>query len=55
MKMKGTAKALMMYGVEWPESWFRDKNGREHYDNGRYAPTRCEHIPPYCYDRSKVK
>lgn len=25
---------------EWPESRFRDRRGREHYDNGRYAPMR---------------
>lgn len=25
---------------ESPESRFRDRRGREHYDNGRYAPTR---------------
>lgn len=44
-----------------PESRFRDSRGREHYDNGRYAPARSEydgysgvdygymgyHTPPY--------
>ena len=45
MKMSRTAKVLIMRDGEWPESRFRDKNGREHYDNGRYAPTRSEYIP----------
>ena len=32
----------MRYRMEYesPESRFRDRRGREHYDNGRYAPTR---------------
>lgn len=25
-------------GEYWPDSRFRDRRGREHYDNGRYAP-----------------
>lgn len=27
-----------VYGEEGPEYRFRDRRGREHYDNGRYAP-----------------
>ena len=30
-----------------PESRFRDRRGREHYDNGRYAPTRNMMDIPY--------
>lgn len=51
MKMSRTAKVLMMRDGEWPESRFRDNRGREHYDNGRYAPARSEYIPPYYHDR----
>lgn len=29
------------------ESKFRDRRGREHYDDGRYAPMRSEYIPAY--------
>lgn len=35
----------MTYGE--PESRFRDRRGREHYDNGRYAPMRSEYRPDY--------
>lgn len=30
-------------GWEWPESRFRDRRGREHYDDGRYAPMRNDY------------
>lgn len=30
-----------------PENRFRDRRGREHYDNGRYAPMRNEYRPNY--------
>lgn len=30
------------YGPSEPESRFRDRQGREHYDNGRFAPMRSE-------------
>ena len=30
----------------WIEGRFRDDRGREHYDNGRYAPMRNEYMPP---------
>lgn len=33
------------YGAYEPESRFRDRSGREHYDNGRFAPMRNEYIP----------
>ena len=44
--MKPTTKMLMMTKVKedkqktdnWPEDRYRDDRGREHYDNGRYAP-----------------
>lgn len=29
------------------ESKFRDRRGREHYDDGRYAPMRSEYMPAY--------
>ena len=51
MKMSRTAKVLMMRDGERPESRFRDNRGREHYDNGRYAPARSEYIPQYYHDR----
>ena len=54
MKMSRTAKVLMMRDGEWPESRFRDNRGREHYDNGRYAPTRSEYIPPYYQEPNQV-
>ena len=31
----------MRDGYSGPESRFRDRDGREHYDNGRYAPRKC--------------
>ena len=37
------------YGGE-PEGRFRDRRGREHYDNGRFAPMRSEGEPPYYGD-----
>ena len=51
-RMKRSTKMLMMaggnkrdqeynrgYRMEYgPEDKFRDRRGREHYDNGRYAP-----------------
>ena len=38
----GRIENEMRYRMEYesPESRFRDRRGREHYDNGRYAPTR---------------
>ena len=38
----GRMENEMRYRMEYesPESRFRDRRGREHYDNGRYAPTR---------------
>ena len=37
---------VRMGGYE-PESRFRDRRGREHYNNGRYAPMRSEYRPDY--------
>lgn len=36
-------------GMEWPDMRFRDRTGREHYDNGRFAPTNSVGYPytPY--------
>ena len=38
----GRMENEMRYRMEYesPESRFRDRRGREHYDNGRFAPTR---------------
>lgn len=33
------------YDGDYPESRFRDRRGREHYDNGRYAP-QSRYVPP---------
>ena len=45
-------------GGQEPESRFRDRRGREHYNNGRYAPRAggygpyaAEYIDPYARDR----
>lgn len=37
------------------DSRFRDRRGREHYDNGRFAPMRSEYSPEYRrdYDRQR--
>lgn len=34
-------------GYDEPESRFRDRRGREHYDNGRFAPMRSEYQRPF--------
>ena len=34
-------------GYDEPESRFRDRRGREHYDNGRFAPMRSEYRPDH--------
>ena len=47
----------MRDGYSGPESRFRDRDGREHYDNGRYAPMnqsgygypRSEYMEPYSH------
>ena len=45
-KMNRSTRMLLMRdstgGTYWPEDRFRDRRGREHYDNGRYAPVRNE-------------
>ena len=48
------------YGMNYPryenepEDRFRDRRGREHYDNGRYAPVRNAYIEPeYHYPDTK--
>jgi len=33
---------MRFYNGDMPESRFRDRRGREHYDNGRFAPMRNE-------------
>lgn len=45
----GRMENEMRYRMEYdsPESRFRDRRGREHYDNGRYAPTRNMMDIPY--------
>lgn len=35
---------------EYPENRFRDRKGRERYDDGRFAPMRSEWEPPYYGD-----
>lgn len=47
MKMSRTAKIMLMRDTPDVDSRFRDNRGREHYDNGRYAPARSEYMPPY--------
>lgn len=45
--MKPTTKMLMMNHVkererereDWPDDRYRDRHGREHYEDGRYAPS----------------
>lgn len=45
---RGARSEMDMGGYE-PESRFRDRRGREHYDNGRFAPMRSDYFPdgPY--------
>lgn len=46
---RGGARSEMEMGGYEPESRFRDRRGREHYDNGRFAPMRGSYAPegPY--------
>ena len=46
---RGGARSEMEMGGYEPESRFRDRRGREHYDNGRFAPMRSDYFPdgPY--------
>lgn len=49
--MNPTMKLLML--TREPEERFRDRRGREHYDNGRYAPVSeldAYHYPPPVYE-----
>lgn len=49
--MNPTMKLLML--TREPEERFRDRRGREHYDNGRYAPVSeldAHHYPPPVYE-----
>lgn len=49
-RMSKTARLMLMNNSrDTMESRFRDRRGREHYENGRYAPARSEYTPPY-YD-----
>lgn len=57
--MKKTTRMMMMNAGKDKKDWdreymdrgmesrFRDDRGREHYDNGRYAPMRSEYMAPY--------
>lgn len=59
--MKKTTRMMMMnagkdkrdWDREYPDEGFesrvRDDRGREHYDNGRYAPMRSEDMAPYSH------
>lgn len=47
-RMSRSARLMLMDNSRGDmENRFRDRRGREHYDNGRYAPARSEYIPPY--------
>lgn len=48
MSMSKATRYMLMRGRDNDvEDRFRDNRGREHYDNGRYAPARSEYMPPY--------
>lgn len=53
-RMNRTARLMLMNGGSGAENRFRDRRGREHYDNGRYAPARSEYLPPYYGGRGFV-